>query len=97
VAVCSGEDGHEAPQGKPEQKALIVLQGLKGRSVGELGAEHETSPAQYDQWRELFLANAARAFERAGAPHRQARLGYRAPNVIEAEHLGHATPLAKAC
>jgi phospholysine phosphohistidine inorganic pyrophosphate phosphatase len=74
VAVCSGEDGHEAPQGKPEQKALIVLEGLKGRPVGELCAEHEISQAQYYQWRDLFLANAARAFEPAGAPHRQGRL-----------------------
>jgi transposase InsO family protein len=24
-------------------------------------------------------------------------LGYRSPKAFEAEHLGHATPLAKAC
>jgi transposase-like protein len=59
---------------KPEQKALIVLEGLKGRPIGELCAEHEISQAQYYQWRDLFLANAAKAFEPAGAPQRQGRL-----------------------
>jgi transposase-like protein len=59
---------------KPEQKALIVLEGLKGRPVGELCAEHEVSQAQYYQWRDHFLANAAKAFVPAGAPHRQGRL-----------------------
>lgn len=59
---------------KPEQKALIVLEGLKGRPIGELCAEHEISQAQYYQWRDQFLANAARAFEPAGAPQRQGRL-----------------------
>jgi transposase-like protein len=46
---------------KPEQKALIVLEGLKGRPISELCAEHEISQAQYYQWRDLFLANAAKA------------------------------------
>ena len=32
---------------KPEQKALIVLEGLKGRPIGELCAEHEISQGQY--------------------------------------------------
>ena len=49
---------------KPEQKALIVLEGLKGRPIGELCAEHEISQAQYYQRRDQFLANAARAFDR---------------------------------
>jgi transposase-like protein len=59
---------------KPEQKALIVLEGLKGRPIGELCAEHEISQAQYYQWRDQFLANAAKAFEPVGAPQRQGRL-----------------------
>ena len=59
---------------KPEQKALIVLEGLKGRPIGELCAEHEISQGQYCQWRDPFLANASRAFEPAGAPQRQGRL-----------------------
>ena len=55
-------------QWKPEQKALIVLEGLKGRPIGELCAEHEVSQAQYYQWRDQFLANAARAFEPGRRP-----------------------------
>ena len=39
---------------KPEQKALIVLEGLKGRPIGDLCAEHEISQAQYYQWRDQF-------------------------------------------
>jgi transposase-like protein len=59
---------------KPEQKALIVLEGLKGRPIGDLCAEHEISQAQYYQCRDQFLANAAKAFEPAGAPQRESRL-----------------------
>ena len=57
---------------KPEQKALIVLEGLKGLPIGDLCAEHEISQAQYYQWRDQFLANAAKAFKtRAAAAQRQ--------------------------
>ena len=57
---------------KPEQKALIVLEGLKGRPIGALCAEHEISQAQYYQWRDLELKKArrcsadARAIRQAG-------------------------------
>ena len=61
-------------RGKPEQKALIVLAGLKGRPLGELCAEQEISQGQDYQWRDQLLANAAKAFEPAGAPQRQGRL-----------------------
>lgn len=37
-------------------------------------AEQESSRAQYCQWGDLFLANAARASESAGASQRQGRL-----------------------
>ncbi len=33
-------------------KAAIVLQGLKGKSVGDLCTEHQINQAQYYQWRE---------------------------------------------
>jgi transposase-like protein len=46
---------------KPEQKALIVLEGLRGRPIGE----HEISQTQYYQWRDQFLANAAKASQDA--------------------------------
>ena len=50
-------------QWKAETKAMIVLEGLKGRSVAELCNTHQISQAQYYQWRDQFLANANRAFE----------------------------------
>ena len=56
------------------KKALIVLEGLKGRPLGDLCAEHEISQAQYYKWRDQFLSNAARAFETADAQKRQSHL-----------------------
>lgn len=50
-------------QWKAETKAMIVLEGLKGRPVAELCTAHQISQAQYYQWRDQFLANARRAFE----------------------------------
>ena len=47
----------------PKTKALIVIQGLKGKSVAEICLEHQISQTQYYQWRDQFLANAQHAFE----------------------------------
>jgi transposase-like protein len=44
-------------------KAMIVIEGLKGKPVAEICTEHQISQAQYYQWRDQFLANAAHAFE----------------------------------
>ena len=44
-------------------KALIVLEGLKGKPVAEICNEHQIGQSQYYQWRDQFLANAATAFE----------------------------------
>lgn len=55
-------------------KALIVLEGLKGRPVADLCAEHAISQAQYYQWRDQFLAHAPRAFESHADGARQQRL-----------------------
>ena len=46
-----------------EQKTQIVLEGLRGRSVGEVCSEHGISQAQYYQWRDRFLSGAHKAFE----------------------------------
>lgn len=51
-----------------------MLEGLKGRPIGELCAEHEISQGQYYQWRDQFLANAAKAFEAGSATQRHDRL-----------------------
>ena len=55
-------------------KALIVLQGLKGKPVAELCIEHQISQAQFYQWRDQFLANASKTFEVHQQTHREARL-----------------------
>ena len=55
-------------------KALIVVEGLKGKPVAELCAEHQISQAQYYQWRDQFLANAPKAFEVHEQSQREARL-----------------------
>ena len=43
-------------------KALIVLQGLKGKPVAEICLEHQISQTQYYQWRDQLLANAHQVF-----------------------------------
>jgi transposase-like protein len=55
-------------------KAMIVLEGLKGQPVAEIGTEHQISQAQYDQWRDQFLAHASNAFEVHEQSQREARL-----------------------
>jgi transposase-like protein len=55
-------------------KAMIVLEGLKGKPVAELCHEHQLSQAQYDQWRDQLLAHAAKAFEVHEQSQREARL-----------------------
>ncbi|MDQ3831979.1 MAG: transposase [Candidatus Tectomicrobia bacterium] len=56
-------------------KALIVLEGLKGKPVAEICTEHEISQSLYYQWRDHFLANATKAFEGQQQGRREARLG----------------------
>jgi transposase-like protein len=43
-------------------KAMIVVQGLKGKPVAEICLEHQISQTQYYQWRDQFLANVQRVF-----------------------------------
>lgn len=50
-------------QWDPKTKAMIVLQGLRGKPVNELCAEHQISQAQYYQWRDQFLSDAHSVFE----------------------------------
>ncbi len=46
----------------PKTKAMIVIQGLKGKPVAEVCLEHQISQTQYYQWRDQFLANAQQVF-----------------------------------
>jgi transposase-like protein len=54
--------------------AMIVIEGLKGKPVAELCAEHQISQAQYYQWRDQVLAHAPNAFEVYEQSQREARL-----------------------
>jgi transposase-like protein len=55
-------------------KALIVLEGLKGKPVAKLCTEHRISQSQYYQWGDQFLANAAQAFEAHQHTRKEAHL-----------------------
>ena len=55
-------------------KAMIVLEGLKGKPVAEVCTEHQISQSQYYQWRDQFLAHAAQAFEVHQHTQKEARL-----------------------
>ncbi|MCX6002967.1 MAG: transposase [Chloroflexi bacterium] len=46
----------------PKTKAMIVVQGLKGKPVAEICLEHQISQTQYYQWRDQFLSNAHQIF-----------------------------------
>ncbi len=46
-----------------EEKAKIVVQGLKGRAVSEICNEHQIHQTQYYKWREQFLENLPKVFE----------------------------------
>jgi transposase-like protein len=56
-----------------EQKALIVLEGLRGPSIGKLCNEHRISQTKYYQWCDRFLGNAHRVFETASVDKRTQR------------------------
>jgi transposase-like protein len=55
-------------------KAMIVLEGLKGKPVAEVCTEYQISQSQYYQWRDQFLAHAANAFEVHQHTRKEARL-----------------------
>lgn len=55
-------------------KAEIVLEGLRGRPLGELCNKYEISQSQYYKWRDQFLSNASVAFETSDSDRRTERL-----------------------
>jgi transposase-like protein len=44
-------------------KAIIVMEGIKGKPVSEICAEHSLSQSQYYRWRDEFLANMPKVFD----------------------------------
>ena len=55
-------------------KAMIVLEGLKGKPVAMICQEHQISQRQYDLWRDQFLTNAPKTFEVSQQSQPEARL-----------------------
>ena len=55
-------------------KAMIIIEGLKGKPVAELCTEHQISQSLDDQWRDQFLAQAAKAFDDPQRTRTEARL-----------------------
>ena len=45
-----------------QTKAIIVLQGLRGRAVADICAEHQISQSQYYQWRDQFIQKMPQVF-----------------------------------
>jgi transposase-like protein len=54
--------------------AMIVIEGLQGKPVVELCTAHQISPSLDDQWRDQFLAHAAKAFDAPPRPRKEVRL-----------------------
>lgn len=46
-----------------KSKAIIVLEGLKGKPVADICREYQISQSHYYRWRDKFLANMPRVFE----------------------------------
>ena len=56
-------------------KAMVVLEGLKGKPIAEICTEHQIGQSQSYQWRDQLLAHAAQAFEVHQHTRQEARLG----------------------
>jgi hypothetical protein len=46
-------------------KALVVLQGLKGRLVADICNEHQICQSEYYRWREEFLSKMSYVFDQS--------------------------------
>ena len=57
-----------------EDKAKIVVQGLKGRVVSEICNEYQIHQTQYYKWREQFLENIPKVFETKQQSKKEQRL-----------------------
>lgn len=55
-------------------KAQVVIEGLKGRPVGELCNEYQIGQSIYYRWRDQFLANAGKVFQAEKTDQRAERL-----------------------
>ena len=60
-----------------EEKAKIVVQGLKGRAVSEICNEYQIHQTQYYKWREQFLENIPKVTDSQGAVQKGRTAGKR--------------------
>jgi transposase-like protein len=53
------------PKGKwdSKTKAMLVLEGIKGKPVVDICREYQISQAHYYRWRDKFMAHMHQAFE----------------------------------
>jgi len=58
----------------PKTKTTIVLEGLRGRPVGEICSQHQIAQSMYYAWRDEFLRNASKAFESRAMDSKEERL-----------------------
>ena len=59
----------------PEFKAKIVLEVLNGtKSAAEICREHDIKPDLLSHWKNQFLANASKVFEKGAVDPQQARI-----------------------
>ena len=47
-----------------QQKFTIVLEGVKGKTVAQICSDHSIHQSMYYKWRDDFLSNAYKAFEK---------------------------------
>jgi transposase-like protein len=59
-------------------KAVTVIEGLRGKPGAELRTEHQISQSLYYQWRDQFLAQAAKALEDPQRTRKRCACGRRA-------------------
>lgn len=57
-----------------QEKAALVVEGLKGRPVADICLEHQISQGQYYRWRDVFLAHADHVFDAAKPNRAEERL-----------------------
>jgi transposase-like protein len=57
-----GETAMSRRKWDAKTKAMIMLQGLKGKPVADICTEHQISQAQYYQWRDQFMKKLPQVF-----------------------------------
>lgn len=52
-------------------KWLVVMEGLKGRKVADICIEHNITQSQYYSWRDQFLSEGHKVFDKAKVDQKQ--------------------------